>query len=58
MRTPKWWPERQAKKAADRAEAELAKTHREVVEPLRALRRGDFVLPAVQEDIRRPRGQT
>jgi hypothetical protein len=55
MRMPRWWPVRQAKKDADQAEAELDKTHREVIEPLRRMRRGDFVIPAVAEDGRQRR---
>jgi hypothetical protein len=56
MRKPEWWPARrirEAKQLADQAEEAAAKTHREVTEPLRRMRRDDFMTPAIAEDIRR-----
>ena len=53
MRKPGWWPVRKTKVIADQAEEALDRTHREVIEPLRQMRRGDFLTPAIAEDIRR-----
>ena len=53
MRRPGWWPVRKTRKIADAAEAARDRTHREVVVPLRQMRQGDFLTPAVVDDIRR-----
>ena len=53
MKKPEWWPVRKTRQIADEAEAAAARTHREVSEPLRQMRRGDFLAPAIAEDIRR-----
>lgn len=57
MRKPRWLARRaQARELADEAEAARDKAHREVVVPLRAMRSGDFLTPAIARDIRRQRG--
>ena len=49
MRKPGWWPVRKSKarQLADEAEAARDRTHREVAEPLRQMRQGDFLTPAI-----------
>jgi hypothetical protein len=53
MRRPEWWPVRKTRQLADEAEEAAARTHREVTEPLRKMRQGDHLTPAVVNDIRR-----
>lgn len=54
MRKPKWWPApRKTRKIAEQAEAETERVHRELIVPLRQMRRGDYLTPAIAEDIRR-----
>jgi hypothetical protein len=38
---------------ADEAEAARDRTHQEVIVPLRQMRSGDFLTPAIAEEIRR-----
>ena len=44
---------RKTRQIADAAEAARDKTQREVAEPLRKMRQGDYLTPAVVQDIRR-----
>lgn len=54
MRKPKWWPApRKTRRIADQAEADRDRAHRELIVPLREMRRGDFLAPAIAEQIRR-----
>ncbi len=57
MKKPRWpWASRaQARELADEAEAARDKVTREVVVPLRAMRSGDYLKPAIAKDIRRQR---
>jgi hypothetical protein len=54
MKKPRWpWASRaQARELAEEAEAARDKAHREVVVPLRKMRSGDFLSPAIARDIR------
>jgi hypothetical protein len=54
MKKPRWpWASRaQARELAEEAEAARDKAHREVVVPLRKMRSGDFLAPAIARDIR------
>ena len=57
MRKPKWWPApRKTRRIADQAEAERDRVHAELVVPLRQMRRGDFLTPAIARDIRQRHG--
>lgn len=53
MRKPGWWPVRKTRKLAEQAEADRARAHRELIVPLRQMRRGDYLTPAIAEQIRR-----
>ena len=53
MRRPKWWPVRKSREIADQAEAARDRAYQEVVVPLRQMRRGDYLTPAIAEQIRR-----
>lgn len=55
MRRPRWWPVRKTREIAEQAEAARDRTHRELIEPLRLMRRGDFLTPAIAEEIRQQR---
>lgn len=56
MRKPRWLARRtQARRLADEAEAARDKAHREVIIPLRAMRSGDYLTPAIVADIRQQR---
>ena len=52
----RWWRmrgPRQTTLLADKAEADRDRAIREVVEPLRRMRQGDYLTKAVADDIRR-----
>jgi hypothetical protein len=55
VKMPRWlWARKTGTtKLADDAETARDKAHHEVVVPLRAMRSGDFLTPAVIDDIRR-----
>jgi hypothetical protein len=56
MKMPRWrlWARRvEARELAEEAEAARDRAHREVVVPLRELRSGDHLTPAIARDIRR-----
>jgi hypothetical protein len=57
MRRPRWRERRaEVRKLAEEAEAARDRAHREVVIPLRKMRAGDFLTPAIVRDIRKQRG--
>lgn len=57
MRKPRWpWARKaEARKLAEEAEAARDRAHREVIVPLREMRAGDFLTPAIARDIRQQR---
>jgi hypothetical protein len=57
MRKPRWLARRaETRRLAEEAEAARDRAHREVVVPLRAMRSGDYLTPAIVKDIRQQRG--
>jgi hypothetical protein len=56
VRKPRWLANRaEIRRLAREAEAARDRAHREVVVPLREMRSGDFLTPAIARDIRRQR---
>jgi hypothetical protein len=56
VRKPRWLARRaETRRLAEEAEEARDRAHREVVVPLRAMRSGDFLTPAIARDIRRQR---
>jgi hypothetical protein len=56
MKKPRWWVRRaETRRLAEEAEEARDRAHREVVVPLREMRAGDFLTPAIARDIRRQR---
>ena len=55
MRRPGWLRVRKTRELAEQAEAARDKVHQEVIVPLRQMRAGDYLTPAIADDIRRQR---
>lgn len=55
MKKPGWWPVRRARRLAEQAEAARDKGRTELIEPLRQMRAGDYLTPAIAEEIRHRR---